>query len=443
MNAQRVRVRFPALYRKQRDLLFAPERFVWIEGATKSGKTHGCLSWFLYHAFHDSPGAVSTWVAPVHAQAKIAFKRAIRYLPADLIKANKSDQTIEVRGAGVMHFRSGKDPDHIYGEDNERAVVDEATRLPEESWEAVLSTLTATNGQARMIGNVKTRSNWHYKGCRAAAGKRNHRYGMLTCWDAVEAGVVSRAVIEEAREALKNRPAVFAALYECVPPDDGGNPFGYGNLKRNEMDGLAAGPVVAWGVDVAKAVDHTALVGLNEAGKVAAFHRFQDSWEGTFARVLELTAGAPMIVDATGVGDPLFERWQRARGIDPSYWAALVKDAGGDAFRAALKLPQTAVVPFKFSASSKQSLFEDLAIAIANAETAHPANSVLASELEAFEYTYSRAGVRYEAPIGEHDDGVDAYGLAWRLYSRCVRYRPERPKAKSVPLTRRRTDLNW
>ena len=43
------------------------------------------------------------------------------------------------------------------------------------------------------------------------------------------------------------------------------------------------------------------------------------------------------------------------------------------------------------------------------------------SELETFEYEYTRTGVRYTAPTGLHDDGVCALALAlkcWRESSR-------------------------
>ena len=36
----------------------------------------------------------------------------------------------------------------------------------------------------------------------------------------------------------------------------------------------------------------------------------------------------------------------------------------------------------------------------------------LPAELEAFEFSYTATGVKYEAPKGYHDDGVMALGLA-------------------------------
>ena len=54
---------------------------------------------------------------------------------------------------------------------------------------------------------------------------------------------------------------------------------------------------------------------------------------------------------------------------------------------------------------------ERLAIAITSQEIRIP-DGLLVSELESFEYQYTKTGVRYSAPTGLHDDGVCALALA-------------------------------
>jgi hypothetical protein len=92
-------------------------------------------------------------------------------------------------------------------------------------------------------------------------------------------------------------------------------------------------------------------------------------------------------VDATGVGDPIVERLQRM---------------GEGHFNG-----------FKFTPQSKQQLMEGLAVAIQNQEISFPEGPIV-SELEAFEYVYTRTGVRYSAPEGVDDDCVMALALALR-----------------------------
>jgi hypothetical protein len=48
--------------------------------------------------------------------------------------------------------KSGEKPDGLYGEDVFAAVIDEASRMREEAWHALRSTLTATRGMRISIG---------------------------------------------------------------------------------------------------------------------------------------------------------------------------------------------------------------------------------------------------------------------------------------------------
>jgi len=67
---------------------------------------------------------------------------------------------------------------------------------------------------------------------------------------------------------------------------------------------------------------------------------------------------------------------------------------------------------------------EGLASAIQQKMIAFP-SGWLTSELEAFEYEYTRTGVRYSAPEGLHDDGVCALALAREKWERETHERAE------------------
>jgi hypothetical protein len=70
---------------------------------------------------------------------------------------------------------------------------------------------------------------------------------------------------------------------------------------------------------------------------------------------------------------------------------------------------------YHFSPASKQRLMEGLASGLQNAEIS-VLDGVMKDELEAFEYEYTRTGVRYSAPAGIHDDTVCALALARQAY---------------------------
>jgi len=300
--------------------------------------------------------------------------------------------SIILANGAVVWFKTGEKPDNLYGEDVYAMVIDEASRLREDAWHACRSTLTSTKGPVRIIGNVKGRKNWFFNLCRKAqAGEKDHRYTKITWRDGVEAGIINAEEVEAARRDL---PAnVFKELFEAEPSDDSGNPFGIAAIRGNICPAMSPLPPIAFGIDLAKSVDWTVIVGLDENGHVCRFDRFQSPWTETINRVRKSVGFVPAFVDSTGVGDPIVEGLQRGDGARTQNYEG-----------------------YKFSSESKQKLMEGLAVAIQQGKIAYPAG-VLVQELEAFEYEYTgrdgrSTGVKYSAPAGMHDDAVCALSLA-------------------------------
>jgi hypothetical protein len=199
----------------QRNFYEAPQRFKGILSSTKAGKTFYCIFEVLKSVSELSTSEICWWCAPTYKVAKIAFRRVLKLLDSKAIqyKANKSDFEIVFEHGAIIQFKSADNADNLYGEDVHYAAVDEFTRMSGESWVAIQSTLTATNGKATLIGNYTTSSNWGVKMVQNLAQKNptNWAYFTVTIWEAVEAGVVDRAVAEQAKQDL--HPFVFDALY--------------------------------------------------------------------------------------------------------------------------------------------------------------------------------------------------------------------------------------
>ena len=396
--------RRPNLYRKQLSAIFCPERYGIIEGSTKCGKTVACIAWIIEQALAGHRGQAFWWVSPVYPQARIAFRRMKRGLPHYLFQANESEMTITMLNGAIVSFRSAEKPDNLYGEDVYAAVLDEATRMREEAWHAIRSTLTATRGPVRIIGNVKGRRNWAYQLARLAeGGEPLWAYSKLTADDAIAAGVVAQTEIEQARRQMPED--IFRELYYAEPADDSGNPFGLEYIARCTLDTDQAwttwdgdGEPAVWGWDLAKSVDWTVGIGLDEHGTVCRLRRFQRPWMETIDTVRRETSNVTALVDSTGVGDPVLEALQKP-------WNDGEETYRGRNFEG-----------MKFSSSSKQQLFEGLAVAIQQGAIRFPPGAIT-SELSQFEFLYTRTGTRYSAPDGAHDDCVDALALAvsrWR-----------------------------
>lgn len=391
----------PWLYPKQEAFLYAPVRYSICEASTKSGKTHGCIVWFIERACLDgAPNRHFWWVAPTYSQAEIAFRRVVQYCPPELIRVNYGKLTIQLPNGAWMWFKTGEKPDGLYGEDVWAAVIDEASRVREESWIAIRSTLTATQGPIRIIGNVKGRKNWAYRlARRAEAGAPNTRFTRLSAYDAAEAGIIPMAEILDAQAILP--PDVFQELFMAIASEDGSNPFGHDNIDLCGMDTLAKGPIFAYGVDFGRKQDWTVIVGLNKRLEVAFFDRFQKSWPKTEDAVVAVTRQVQTLMDATGVGDPVTQHIQLKN-----------KKAEG----------------FIYSATSKQDLIEHLAIGVGRQSVRFPSlrrdtderladndPRRITQEMRDFEYAYTPRGrVIYEAAEGLHDDCVNALALAYR-----------------------------
>lgn len=389
----------PYMYPKQLDAMFCTERYGLIEASTKSGKTVSGIAWIVEKALSGQPNWNYWWVAPGYNQAGIAYRRIKQGLTKGSFTAfDTPTPRIQTMAGTWIWFKSADDPDALYGEDVYAAIIDEASRTSEDSWHAVRSTLTATRGPVRIIGNVQGRRNWFYNLARQAetemqvqpdATKRRMHYSRITADDAVSAGVLDSEEIEDARQTLPER--IFRELYYAEPGDDTGNPFGLEHIRACTRPDLAPGPVVAWGIDLAKSQDFFVCIGLNEEGKVAAFQRWRGlPWRASIRRVWNLVGeDTPALVDSTGVGDPVLEELQFEHGNFMGY---------------------------HFTQTSKQKLMEGLAVSIQSREMAFPLGPIT-QELESFNYEFTRTGVKYSAPEGSHDDCVCSLALARQMWT--------------------------
>lgn len=386
----------PGLYPLQRQAIFSSARYVYIEASTKSGKTLGCMQWIVEGASQNGNGANCWWVAPVFKQSKIAFLRTKRgLLPFKKygFKFRDGDLKIEFPNEGVISYLSGDNPDNLYGDDVVRGVIDEASRVKKESYYAVRSTLTATGGPLRLIGNVKGRNNYFYQLCRLAeSGElKNAEYYKLTAYDAAKAGVIQLSEIEDARKTLPEE--VFNELYLAEASDDGGNPFGFDYIDKCIYPLSEADPI-CFGLDLGKANDYSVLIMLDRNRKVCYFERWKADWHTTINKVKSLTNGIKGWGDATGVGDPIIEYLKKSEeGYDGS-----------------------GVEAFKFTRQSKQPLMEALAVAIQKGKIKYP-DGKIPEELRLYEYERLASGTTvYSAPVGYHDDCVCALALANRAF---------------------------
>lgn len=398
-----IKYKRPFMYPYQTEILDSVARFTVTIASTKVGKTASHIVWLFEQALQCKANQSVWWVAPTFGQAKIAFNRMkVQITDKDIFIANETNLVLTLITGAKIEFKTGEKPDNLYGDDVYAFVFDEFTRAREAAWFALRSTITSTAGKGKFIGNAKGKKNWGYKLAMKAKGGTDpdYEYFKITAYDAADAGMLTkdgRPFIEEIESAKRDLPeSVFNELYLAEASEDGSNPFGLNYIAACCIPALSTQESVCYGIDLARKVDWVTMIGLDKLATMSHYHTFTKvSWPQTISTINYLP-NKPMAIDATGVGDVVVSQ---------------------------VELVQHQVEAFIFTQASKQMIMEGLAIAIQGrklliADDGNVVNGTgrIRHQLEQFEFEYTRTGVKYSAPEGEHDDDVCALALAWHKY---------------------------
>ena len=215
---------YPKLADFQREWLTDPHRFKFIEGATGTGKTFVCEP-YLFETAHspEQRGDEFWWIAPTIDQARAVFDGVVRMLEdanaTDIYKIDRSLREITVPDGGILCFKTGEHPDHLFGIRNVRLIiVDEFTRCRIKLWDALVSIANKTGCRVILIGNFQGEdTEWHLK-IEDIKDSPDVRYWRTTAEVAVEQGVMPLEMFEGARQKLSE--VVFNALYLCRGSSD-------------------------------------------------------------------------------------------------------------------------------------------------------------------------------------------------------------------------------
>jgi hypothetical protein len=315
------------------------------------------------------------YITPTYNLAKTFFDKLAKAVP---FPANRSELTISLPTNGSIQFFTGERLDNLRGRKFHLVVVDEASFIPnlEDGWlNSIRPTLTDYIGRALFLSTPKGKN--YFYSLFMKGGEQDWEAFRFTTYDNPH---INKTEIDDARTQLPE--AVFEQEYMANPMENAANPFGSAFIQQCTYPISTAAPAV-YGIDLAKSTDWTVIIGMDRMGAVCYFERFQNDWRTTKQKI-KLLQKAPMLIDSTGVGDPITEELQHD-GME--------------------------VTGFKFSQTSKQQLMEGLQAAIHQRKITFP-SGIITQELEVFEYQYHSTGVRYSAPSGFTDDAVMALALA-------------------------------
>lgn len=207
-------IKKPKLTSYQEDFLYNKSRFTITEASTKVGKTFSHI-WWIFERAHEpwnKEGYNHWWVAPVYSQTRIAFKRLrAKVGKTGIYKINESNLTITCPNGSIIHFKSADKPDNLFGEDVYSIVFDEAPRAKEDAFFALRSTITATKGIMKLIGNFGGVANWMHQLKEKSKTDKEYAYYKVTAWDAVAEGILEEEEILQAQKDLP--PKIFKQLY--------------------------------------------------------------------------------------------------------------------------------------------------------------------------------------------------------------------------------------
>ena len=368
-----MQIYLPTPHINQQKILESDKRFRVVMCGRRFGKSE--LSQILAVSYAVK-GLQVAYITPTYGLAKVFFGRLTESLP---FPKNKSDLKIDFTNGGQVEFFTGERLDNLRGRKFHLVIIDEASFIPdlENGWNnSIRPTLTDYKGKAVFLSTPKGKN--YFYSLFMKAGENDWASFKFTSYDNPH---IDPNEIDDARMQLPE--VVFEQEYMANPAENSANPFG-SKFIRACIKPISNQQIVAFGIDLAKSVDHTAIIGLDNNGNVAYFDRFQMDWHNTKENIKRLPK-SPILIDSTGVGDPITEDLKR-EGI--------------------------MIEGLKFTSQSKQQLMEGLATAIQQGRIGFP-DGVIVKELEIFEYIFTNHGVRYSAPSGFHDDCVMALALAW------------------------------
>ena len=367
-------------------------RFTVIQAGRRFGKNE-LLAYLELENFLSGKGLV--WhVTPLYKLSKIGFNmilkllRPIRQKYNIISRIDNSDMIIETVFGSVWEGKSADNPTSLLGNGPKYMGIDEAARIPPSIWnEALRPSLMDSKGEATFISTPRGKTWFSDIGMMGQDPEaKEYSYFHYTTYDNPH---IDKAEIDSAKTQMSDITFRQEIMAETIP--DAGVVFrNIESCAISQIEEPQEGKSYIFSADLAKYNDFTVIMVADvETKRVIYFDRFNElSLQIQRDRILSIARkynNASGIVDATGIGDAIFEE---------------------------LKQSGIKVEPFIFTEPSKNNLIENLAVSLENGEIFYPNIPEILNELFSFEYIISTSRkFRYNAPTGLHDDCVIALAL--------------------------------
>lgn len=320
-----------------------------------------------------------------------------------------------------IDFKSAEKGDEgLRGAGLDSVLCDEASRMTERAWlYGLRPSLADKQGTAMFISTPKGQ-NWFYR--LFARGQEEMNKAEIKSWKftskdnpffPLEEWMLAKKELPEdvfkqefEAEFLQDEASVFKQIERCVTA-----------LYQTDFR-CQPNYIYSVGVDLAKAHDFTVITVFDLINKrIVDFNRFnQISWslqKQYICQMVKKFNNAPVIIDSTGVGEPIYEDLQRI-GLN--------------------------ITPIHFTNEVKKQLIQKLILAIEQQLFTIPNIAQLVSELKSFTYKFTLEGrIQYTAPEGLFDDCVISLALAIWPVDLYTNYKPRKDFYRS----NREWEGNW
>lgn len=337
-------------------------------------------------------------VAPTSDLTQKVFTELIKFI-GKIYEAGEYNITtkpypkIVMANGSLVECKTADNPVSLIGDEVNLLIIDEAARIPPMVYDRELAATTMTRKGRTVFISTPKGLNWFYVKYKNIEKEPT---GFVYNAPSSQNPKNSEDELDKQRKSLPE--AIFNQEYLAMFIDEAGAVFR--NIMDIVNDDCYEEPKpehrYVIGCDWAKLHDYTVMTVIDkQTHKVVAWERMNKVDYGIQKQRLVALARkynhAKIIVDSTGVGNPVTEDIKRER--------LFIED-------------------FKFTNKSKNELILKLNLFIEEKAITIPNNTILIDELKAFGMDIGETGtIKYGAPTGLNDDCVCSLALAvWDLY---------------------------
>jgi hypothetical protein len=305
-------------------------RFKIMNCGRRWGKTKLAAKMLLQRS--RKPKQMLWWVAPTYKVVKRGYAEVLRQIPDGVLEHEPPPETnfdsgrqviLRFKNGTKIEFYSAERPEGMLGEGVDYAVLDEAATMPARIWNQIVSpTLMDRKGGALLISTPRGR-NWFYKAWQMGQDAERTEWASWTFPSDsnphLPEGEVERFKFDMPRleyeqeveaKFLAAGSSTFVIPQEALQHDK--------VLPNFFVKGISVkGHQIVLGIDLARTNDWTVIYGARARDrKNCYFERMQAiTWPEQKRRIkravgMLMRAGASgvmLVMDSTGVGDPIYE----------------------------------------------------------------------------------------------------------------------------------------